>query len=264
MKLEIFTSVITTGFIIFMCLGLFVVFLVYLYNKRQKTFRVEKELLQSQHQQSLLQTQIEIQEQTLLHISQEIHDNIGQVLSLAKLNLATFPALEDEQLQLKIGDTKQLVSKAIVDLRDLSRSMHGDRIAAIGLHQAIEDELKFIHNSKQFFTHFTTAGEPFKLDAQKEMVLFRMIQETLNNSIKHAKANTIEIVLEYHFPKLTITVADDGIGFDPTTLSQQQKGIGLGSMQQRAALIGAHQELLSSPGKGTSVIFTIHSTPLKN
>ena len=81
--------------------------------------------MQSQFQQSLLQTQLEIQEQTLKNISEEIHDNVGQVLSLAKLNLFTFENDKEPKLQ----STTNLVSKAINDLRNLSRSMHGDIIA---------------------------------------------------------------------------------------------------------------------------------------
>jgi signal transduction histidine kinase len=108
---------------------------LYVYRKRIK----ENLLLQAKFQQALLQTQIEIQEQTLTTISQEIHDNIGQVLSLAKLNLNTLQPDEHEKLK----DTKMLVSKAINDLRDLSRSMHGDKIADLGLQKPLPMNSKF-------------------------------------------------------------------------------------------------------------------------
>jgi len=96
--------------------------------------------MKSQFEQELLQTQIEIQEQTLKTISQEIHDNVGQVLSLAKLNLNTFEANPEGKLK----NTKELVSKAINDLRDLSRSLHGEKIGEIGLQEAIVNELKIL------------------------------------------------------------------------------------------------------------------------
>ncbi|MEI2749016.1 MAG: histidine kinase [Ferruginibacter sp.] len=111
----------------------------------------EKQAIQLRFQQELLQTQIEIQEQTLKTISQEIHDNVGQILSLAKLNLNIFPAANDEQ-QTKINDTKQLVSKAIIDLRNLSRSMYGDQLNELGLNDAIANELSIIRNTGQFNT----------------------------------------------------------------------------------------------------------------
>ena len=149
--------------------------------------------MQSLFQNELLQTQLEIQEQTLKTISEEIHDNVGQVLSLAKLNLNTFEINPEK----KLTDTKQLISKAINDLRDLSRSMHGDRIAELGLQQSVADEFQILENSGEFKTHLKITGELYKLPPQKEMVLFRIVQEALNNCIKYSKAKNIILELNY-------------------------------------------------------------------
>ena len=121
-------------------------FLVYRKNQHAKESQIEN------LNQALLYTQIE-QEQTLKTIAQEIHDNIGQALSLAKLNLNTFPAISDASIQTKLDDTKESVSKAIVDLRDLSRSMHGNKINDLGLEEAIAGELKILKNTGQFSTN---------------------------------------------------------------------------------------------------------------
>lgn len=128
----------------------FIVLFIILYQKRHTNYLKEKQILQSKFQQEILQAQVEIQEQTLKNISQEIHDNIGQVLSLAKLNLNTFPPTRDENVKTKLEQTKQLISKAILDMRDLSRSMHGDRIAEMGLKNAIENELDILNNTGQY------------------------------------------------------------------------------------------------------------------
>jgi len=230
---------------------------MFLYRSRRQKYLKEKELLHTQFQQELLQTQIEIQEQTLKTISQEIHDNVGQVLSLAKLNLNTFENTESAYNQTKINDTKQLVSKAINDLRDLSRSLHGDRIAELGLHEAIANELKILRNTGQYQTLLRIKGESYKLEPQKEMVLFRIFQEAFHNAEKHAKAKNINVQMVYDTTGFKLLIEDDGVGFDTSALQPGQSGIGLKSMQNRAALIGGTLSINSSPGNGTRITIEI-------
>ena len=209
--------------------------------------------MQSQHKQLILQTQLEIQEQTLKTISEEIHDNVGQVLSLAKLNLFTF---ENNSKQ-KLEDTKALISKAINDLRDLSRSMHGDRIAELGLQQSVADELQILENSGEFKTHLKITGESYKLPPQKEMVLFRIVQEALHNAVKHAYATHLKVEMIYQPGSFTLTINDDGKGFSPEALKSSQTGIGLKSMQNRGALIGGEFSIYSLKNNGTSITIEI-------
>lgn len=245
--------VIVAGTVVLVLLAVFIISFLFLYQYRHNKHLSEKHLMQSQFQQALLQTQIEIQEQTLKTISQEIHDNVGQVLSLAKLNLGTFETMESESNQVKINDTKQLVSKAINDLRDLSRSLHGDKIAELGLQESIASELKILQNTGQYLTALTITGNNYKLEPQKEMVLFRIVQESLNNAIKHAKAKNIYIKISYQPELFSLAISDDGSGFDPAVLQSAETGIGLKSMQNRAALIGATFTLNSQNGNGTSI-----------
>jgi len=130
---ESLKQVLYGGTIAFLVLAGFVIFFLIMYMRRKTKNILEKQQMQSQFSQTLLQTQLEIQEQTLKNISQEIHDNIGQALSLAKLNLNTMPPINDEALQQKILNSKELVSKAITDLRDLSRSLDTDYVQEMGL-----------------------------------------------------------------------------------------------------------------------------------
>ena len=230
-----------------MFLVLFTLFVLFYFMVRQKQneLLIKQQITKSEYEQLLLNTQLEIQEQTLKNISEEIHDNVGQVLSLAKLNLFTFETNSGQKLE----DTKNLVSKAINDLRNLSRSMHGDIIAELGLQQSIANELAIIENTRQFVTTLKVMGIAYKLDKQKEMVLFRIAQEALNNCIKYSKAKNITVELSYDTDQFLLSVTDDGIGFDATNTA----GIGLKSMQNRAALIGGIFLLHSSPGKGTTI-----------
>jgi two-component system, NarL family, sensor kinase len=248
MTQQSFNNLLPGVLILFSYLMLILFFVITLgmrYRKKKK----EKDLLESEYKNQLLKTQIEIQSQTLQTISQEIHDNVGQVLSLVKLNLSTLKPEEEKKLQ----HTKQLVSKAINDLRDLSRSLYGNKIAELGLADAIDNELKILQNSGQFKTSFSILGEPFKLEPQKEMVVYRMLQESLNNAIKHSKAQNLNVVLKYDAGMFRLTIADDGVGFNTHHVPAAQLGMGLKSMQSRAALIGAQFFIESSKNNGTSI-----------
>jgi two-component system, NarL family, sensor kinase len=247
---DVLQVIIVTLFMFLM--GSFVVLFIIIHKKRQAGYLKEKEFLQASFQQELLKTQLEIQEQTLKNISQEIHDNIGQVLSLAKLNLSTIPPSENEAVNQKVDHTRQLVSKAIIDMRDLSRSMHGDRIAEMGLKNAVENELSIMRNTGQYQTELIVTGTHYALDRQKEMVLFRIVQEALNNCIKHAKTKKISLHLNYD-PRFSMRVTEEGIGFDLRDLEQPNKGIGLKNMQNRAAMINGIFSINSSVEKGTSL-----------
>ena len=226
---------------VFLLLAFFIIYLAIFHNKRKSIFR-----------QQLLQTQLEIQEQTLKTISEEIHDNVGQVLSLAKLNLNTVGAIADQQVQSKIDSTKDLVSKAINDLRDLSRSLHGEKIGEIGLQEAIANELKIIQNTGQFETELNINGQLYKQDPQKEMVLFRIVQEALHNAVKHSSADHLKVLMNYNAAYFSLTITDDGNGFAPDQLLTSQSGIGLKSMRNRAALIGGEFDVHSSKD-GTAI-----------
>ena len=238
---------------LFLLLVSFLIAFILIYKKKKTQYLQDKIILNQQFQQALLQTQIEIQEQTLKNISQEIHDNVGQVLSLAKLNLNTFEDTESVYNQTKINDTKQLVSKAINDLRDLSRSLYGDKITELGITVAIDNELRILKNIGQYQTELKITGDSYKLEQKDEIVLFRIVQESLNNIVKHSKAKTIRVQTIYQHDLFTLTIADDGIGFDPATLSSSQTGIGLKSIQNRTTLIGGIFSLHSIPNEGTTV-----------
>jgi two-component system, NarL family, sensor kinase len=251
-KDDIIFSILATSAIILL-LALFIVIFIFLQQHRKKKYRSEKQLLQSQYEQNLLRTQLEIQEQTLKTIGEEIHDNIGQVLSLVKLNLNTLNNFSDVASQQKADTTKALVSKVIIDLRQLSRSLHGDKVAEVGLKEAIEGQLKIIENSGQFATELTVAGTQSALQPQQEMVLYRMVQEILNNAVKHSKATQIKAVLTYQPAAFTLSISDNGIGFDASALEANKTGIGLTNIYNRAALIGATVTVDSLPGKGTAI-----------
>lgn len=254
---EIIITIIA-GTITLLLLGVLMVSFLFLYRKRQQKHLSEKEQLLLSYQQELLKTRLEIQEQTFKHISQEIHDNIGQMLSLTKLNLATMDPSDPAILQQKISDSKNLISQAIHDLRNLSHGLSTDYLTDLGLSRAIGHELEMIRKSGNYETIFQTEENAYLIDRQKELIIYRITQEILNNIIKHAAAQKIIIYLLCRPDELTLNITDNGKGFDLTPLNDNSSfGLGIKNMRSRAQLIGAGFLISSTLGKGTSVTLTV-------
>lgn len=238
----------------------FIVIFIILYQKRHQAFIKEKAVLQHEFQQTLLQSQLEIQEQTLHTISQEIHDNIGQVLSLVKLNLGTMSVNNLEVLGRKIHDSKELVGKAIQDLRNLAKGLNTSLINDLGLLRSVEYELDTVSKIGGLITRLEITGIPVKLDGKKELILFRIIQEVINNTIKHAQATELLIQINFDTGVLEITIMDNGKGFDLTLIDINENckfGLGVRNIQNRAQLIGASLHLSSIPQTGTTVAISL-------
>lgn len=236
----------------------FILVIISAHQQKQRKYGLEKAALKAQYQESLLQSQIEIQEQTLKNISQEIHDNIGQTLSLAKLNLNTVKMHDPENAVEKIASSKELVSKAILDLRSLSKTMHTDTILHAGLLKALEIELQIISRSADIHTALQVTGTPFNLDPQKELIIFRTIQEAFNNVIKHSGAQSVSIEVIYNHTRMEITVADNGSGFDPNAVTiEKVGGSGLRNMKNRMQLIGGSLNIRPNHPNGTKVQIVI-------
>ncbi len=254
---ESLTDIIIAGTILLLFLVGMVIFFVVLYTRRKNKILNEKRALQNKFEKEILQTQIEIQEQTLTNISRELHDNIGQSLSLAKLNLNTLKASEIEQSQESISTTKTLISNALTNIRDLAKSMLGEKITEIGLDQAIQNELKILEHTKKYEINFSTSEESYSLNPQQEVVAFRIVQEALHNIVKHAAATKIDITITHQPHMVNVCIADNGKGFDVHNLIATSTGIGLKNMESRAALINAKLNIQSAIFQGTSLSLCI-------
>lgn len=229
-------------------------FLVFVRKKR--ILNRNKEELSRNFERQLLETRLEIQDQTLNNISQEIHDNFGQVLSFVKLSLNIAKTLPTPEKDEKINESTRLIAGVITDLRDLSKSLSFERIKIAGLYQIISDETDRLNRSGIIQTELQLTGQPFVLGPQTDLILYRMFQETLNNTIKHSGSKSMKIIFGYHGELFILHIRDFGNGFDTNQVKKTQ-GLGLSNMKQRAALIGASVAIDSQPGKGCSVSITL-------
>jgi signal transduction histidine kinase len=258
---DIGTVVLLTG-LFFVFLICSVIYFVVLYRNKQVANKREQEKLQAAFQQELLKAQMEIQEQTLGHVSRELHDNITQVLSFVKLTLGLTTRISGDEKQLKINESRELISQAITDLRDLSKSLSFDHITQLGLIKTIEMEVERINKSNLIDVLLVTNGDSYSLGEQHELVLFRIFQETLNNALKHSGAKHFKISLQYKPDLFNLTLEDDGSGFSAEAL-ENKSGSGLKNIENRAALIGGIAIIDSAPGKGCSVKVTLNPFKLQ-
>jgi signal transduction histidine kinase len=219
--------------------------------QQKRKIILDRQKREAQYQQELLQAQLEMQEQTLKTISQEIHDNVGQILSLAKMNLSILSLKDAGNEQLL--SVKELVSKAITDLRDLSAGYYAERLAENGLLTAITHELEQLDKTEMLTTHLVTEVEEINIDKNKTIFIYRMVQEILHNVMKHAFAKNVYVRIfpEKDFTHIHIYIKDDGRGFSRDD-ENFKPGIGLSSIQNRAGMIGATAAISSEPGKGTT------------
>ena len=231
--------------------------ILFWHQKKVRRFYSEMEEEKAKYKEELLHVQLEVQEHTLAHISREIHDNIGQSLSMAKLNISTIPATADEVTAKKIEDAVGLLTRTMDDLRDLSKSLTLEELKGEGLARAIESQLNHLKKAETHTVVFEVLGTYRYLEDQKEIILFRIFQEALNNVIRHAQATGIVVSLDYKASVVQLKISDNGVGFALPEAGKDDRqpsmGRGLINMKERAGLIQASFRMDSSPGAGSSI-----------
>lgn len=210
-------------------------------------------------QDQLASTQLEIQEETFQYISREIHDNIGLSLTLAKLYLNT---LNNHSLQKQtevIDSSAELIGQAISDLSYISKNLNSELIKSEGFINVLQMKLEKIRKTEKFKIQFAICGNPVFMSSQSELIVYRIMQEALNNIIKHSKATAIDIVLNYFETDLNVKIQDNGIGINSTVndkMKFKEMSAGLNNMKKRAKMINGSCDIKSNQ-TGTTVLVTI-------
>ena len=249
-KVDIIIAVIAISLFILL-LVISVLFLFRIYLKRKNKLLLEKERMNIEFEQTLLKSKLEIQEQTLNEISREIHDNIGQVLSLVRINLNTIDAPDESE---KINLMDEWMGKAITDLRNLSHSLDSDHIRNHGWMSSVTKILNGLQRSGKYKINTDVSESLPVLGNDKPIILFRMIQEILNNVIRHAGADIIHLEAKRENDKMVIRIRDNGKGFD---VGRNPGGVGLQNLKDRAKMINADLSIKSEREKGTTVTIVI-------
>ena len=246
-----------SGTIVLLLMALFSVGFILYYHRRQRESVREKQVLTENYQRELLQSQLEIQNHTLQQIAEALHDNIGQLLTVAvmRLNALEDEVAEPDALQ-SVQQTRELIRTIIAEVRTLSKTLDADTVQRFGLLPSLTLELERIQRTGRIQAQLTTTGDAYSLGEQAEIVLLRMAQESLNNALKHARARTLTVSTDYLPNAFLLTIADDGRGFnveDVAARSLGQAGAGLGNLHRRAGLLGGTCTVVSETGAGTRV-----------
>jgi signal transduction histidine kinase len=182
---------------------------------------------------------------------------MGQLLSVSRINLNILEKeLESHPSVKRIRDTNLILADVIKYIRMLSKGLNSDMLASYGLRESIKFELDRIAQTALIQCKFVTEGEDFLIDAKKEIILYRMIQEILNNILKHADATEISIQMNYTGTDFILDITDNGKGFNQdatSNLSIKEAGSGLRNLQKRAQLVGASLQINSQPSIGTNI-----------
>lgn len=242
----------------FLLVAALLILYIYVYNNKKKQHAREKISMQEQFRNTLLQSQLEVQEQTRQHIAQELHDNVGALSSLIKINLNLISKTNSEQERSAlIADSKELVKTMIADLKQLVIGLNTNVIRNQGLVNAIKADVDRIEKMQLFAIQFSVTGEERAIKEDSQIILYRICQELLHNIVKHAQPKQVNISMMFDHDHLQITLADDGVGFDTAAAFKKPGASGLSNLYDRTALIGGSLYLKSQPGKGTDCLVQI-------
>jgi signal transduction histidine kinase len=226
---------------------------VFIIFQKKKTSLIQEQMrLKFEYENEIAQAKNEIQESTLKNVAMELHDNIGQLLSVAnmQLNLVTNQNELSSELSGHLAETKSIIQNAVGEVRSLSKSLNTEVIQNLGLARSIEIELDRIGRLKKSQVTFEVLGHEQIIKATDEIIIFRIFQEFLSNSIKHAMSEEISVSLNFKEDALELHFKDNGQGFDTTIKSESS---GLYNMKSRAKLINAQILLESKLGQGTTL-----------
>jgi two-component system NarL family sensor kinase len=223
-----------------------------IYWKRKVLHAQEVNKMKLLFNEELLKTRLEIKEETLNNVSQEIHDNVGQMLTLAKvqLNLIEHNGQGDKE---KLAELKDTLSQAMIDLRNIAKNLNSEKIQVSSLSESVASQAGRISRTGIINITMSVEGTEQKIDEQKKLILFRIMQEGLQNIVKHSKATQVHIAFNYTGSSLDITISDNGIGFDVDKMKGKSDGLGLQNIISRAALIGGSVAITSAADKGTNI-----------
>jgi signal transduction histidine kinase len=260
----ILTVIITTLLLLFFSGS--IIYFLFLYQRKRYQHHREIMELREIFNQTLLQSKLEIQEHTLDHIAKELHANFSHLVSLININLSEVLTLDPTHAKESVIETKSLAKQLLSELKALSASLNTDHIMHVGFTQALSNELNRLRKTRKYQVVLNKSGGEYRLPQEHEIILFRLCQEILNNIIKHAKATSIQVSLNYLQEEFTLEFSDDGIGFDIDSIlnNTTSESTGLLNIKKRAKLINAEVEINSDLNKGTFFRIKVPLTPRAN
>jgi signal transduction histidine kinase len=251
-KLEFAVITIT---LVFLLLVLLITVTIFLHRQKLRRMQNEQDLIRSQHENQLLQSRIEVQEATFSTLGKELHDNIGQLLGTAKMLIGVsrknLSAATDT-----IRTADETLGKAIQELRSLSKTLNKEWLEQFNLKQNITTEAERISAAGLAVT-VQHAEASIHLTTEEQLILFRIVQEAMQNAVKHAGATGLLVSLQNDVDLLRIQIRDNGKGL---ISKETPVGVGMLNMRHRVKLLNGNIDWLNET-RGTAVIIELPNKP---
>ncbi len=213
-----------------------------------------KELEEANHQLRFLSRRLfHLQEEERRHLARELHDEIGQLLTGAKINLEAAMKESDGARSKRIDETTAILEKLLGQVRQISLDLRPSMLDDLGLVPALRSLLDQQGRRASVAVHLSAKNVPKNLDPEIQTTCFRIAQEAITNAVRHANATRIDVDLSPENGNLRMRIRDNGRGFDAESMQAQTVGLGLIGIKERAALVDARAKIISSPNKGTTV-----------
>jgi signal transduction histidine kinase len=245
--------------LVFSLLGMLITFMMFRNYKQKRTLR-EVELKQKADRQllhmerNMMSAILETEDKERKRFASDLHDDLGPLLSSIKLYLGELPETPQEEQPEMFAYTCELIDHAIQTTRNLSYNIMPGALLESGLQESLEDFARKISRTKAIDIRIGNQIGEQRFKNSMEVILFRVVVELINNTLKHAKASLIRIDLARSNGNLQVDYQDNGTGFDiAETLSHPEKGIGLQNIIRRIDSLGGKLDFESTVGKGTAV-----------
>lgn len=233
---HVFTMIAIGTGVMLLLAGSIVLFITY-YQKKMFEARLKQQLLESQFQQKVLEATLDSQESERRRVSGDLHDSIGGMLSAIRVGLSALgkqlpnPHLMDAQ--------KQMLDDTIESVRKISRELMPATLEKFGLIPAVRELCEKMQATTKIQIGVMELGETRPVENRRQLMVYRITQELLNNAFKHSKATYIEVVFNFK-ENLYLIVEDNGIGIDPKQMEESgRKSLGLFNIQSRVQLLSA-------------------------
>ena len=223
--------------------------------------RAEKNLEEAHRQLKLLsRRRVKVQEEERRHLARELHDEIGQALTAAKINLQAALEEPDHAKAKRIHETTAILERLLGQVRQISLNLRPSTLDDLGLVPALRSLLDEQGRLASVAVRFSAKNMPENLDPEIQTTCFRIAQEAITNAVRHARSTQIRVDLSHENGNLRLQIRDNGTGFDAESAQAQTIGLGLVGMKERAALVGGRTRIMASRGKGAIVDVTLPLT----
>jgi signal transduction histidine kinase len=245
-------------FILFAFFSVFLTLVLFFYFSRKKIVKiaVEKKNQEIHYQKEILQSVIQTQEEERMRIAQDLHDDISSKLNIVSLNthLLKTPNLSEAEFAEITNNIVGLTAKALENSRRIAHDLLPPVFEKFGLHAAVEELVLEFSTAKNVEINYSNELDFSALEVNKQLHIFRILQELLNNSMRHGKATRISITFVSKNKQNTCMYSDNGIGFN-TSLGNQKRGIGMQNIESRVNFLGGNINVQSEINKGVQIEF---------